>query len=112
MRDEKAVAETLDAFFDAADVDEIGTEADDHRGVPPVAPRARFVHQRAHAPDGSVEAGEDRLADEEMPDVEFADFRNGGDGLDRVEAETVSGMHFETELGAVTRAHRAMASSS
>ena len=40
---------------------------------------ARLVHQRAHAADGGIEADEDRLADQEMPDVEFADFGDGGD---------------------------------
>ena len=32
----------------------------------------------------SDQAGKDRLADQEMADIEFADFRDGGDGLDIV----------------------------
>ena len=42
--------------------------------------RARGVHQRTHPPDGRVEAGEDRLADQEMADVELGELGDGGDG--------------------------------
>src|SRR5687768_1898967 len=59
----------------------------------------RLVHERAHFCDARIEAGEDRLADQEMPDVEFGDLRNGGDGDDIVEGETVAGMGLDPVLG-------------
>ena len=45
---------------------------------PPPRRRAR-VHQRPHAPDGRIEADEDRLADQEMADVELGQLGDGGD---------------------------------
>src|SRR6185312_2613731 len=59
--------------------------------------RARLVHGGAHPLDGAVEAAEDRLADEEMADIELDDGGNGGDSRDRVVAEAVSGMAFEPD---------------
>src|ERR1700691_4912875 len=56
------------------------------------------IHQGAHAPDGAVEPAKNRLAYQEMPDIEFPNSRNcryGGDGL---EAEAVAGVTFEAEL--------------
>src|SRR4051794_36592661 len=36
----------------------------------------RLIHKLAHSADAGVEAGEDRLADQEMADVEFGDVRD------------------------------------
>ena len=65
-------------------------------GELPVEPR--LVHQRAHPPDARVEAGEDRLADQEVADVELGDLRDGGDRLDIVEGEAVAGMGLDAVL--------------
>ena len=67
---------------------------------------ARLVHQRAHAADGAVEAAEDRLADQEMADIELDDRRDRGDRPDRVEGEAVAGMAFEAERLGMRRRRR------
>ena len=56
---------------------------------------ARLVHQRAHAPDRRLQSAEDRLADQEVADVELDDLRDAGDGADGVEGQPVPGMHLE-----------------
>src|SRR5258707_6235262 len=58
---------------------------------------ARLVHQRAHALDSAVEAAEDRLAHEEVTDIELDDRGNGGDRSHRLVAEAVAGVAFETD---------------
>src|SRR6266849_3187973 len=58
---------------------------------------AALIHGHAHALDGTVEAAEDRLADEEMADIELDDGGNGGDRPDRLVAEAVPGMAFEAD---------------
>ena len=58
---------------------------------------ARTVDQGARAPDGAVETGEDRLADQKMADIQLGDFRNLGDGADAVEAKPMPGMAFEAD---------------
>src|SRR5689334_12961325 len=40
-----------------------------------------FIHQSPHALDGGTEADEDRLADQEVTDVELHQLRDGGDRL-------------------------------
>src|ERR1700749_161528 len=47
---------------------------------------SRLIHQTAHLADRGFEADEDRLADEEVSDVEFADFGNRGNGFHGVVA--------------------------
>ena len=52
--------------------------------MPRITPRstgAGFVHQ-ARIADGGVEADEDRLADQEVADVELHQLGDGGDRLD------------------------------
>ena len=56
---------------------------------------------RAHGPHGLVEADEDRLADQEMADIELDDLRDRGDDARRVEGEAVAGMDLEPERRAV-----------
>ena len=65
-RDE-ALAEALERLLDAADVAEVAADAEDHR-----RPRPR-PSPRACARIALGEADEDRLADEEMADVELDD---------------------------------------
>ena len=60
-------------------------------------PVARGVHQRAHAPDGRVEAGEDRLADQEVADVELGDARGWRRSARRSRSQAVAGMALEPE---------------
>ena len=68
-------------------------DAEDHE------PRLRpaLVHGDAHGLHGLVQAQEDRLADEEMPDIELHDLRDRGDGPRRLEGEAVAGVNFEAE---------------
>src|SRR4051812_19984207 len=66
-----------------------------------MALRPHRVHQRAHPFDRTLEAAEDRLADEEVPDIELDDGRDGSDRPDRVEAEPVPGMALEPDRGGV-----------
>src|ERR1700749_511167 len=64
---------------------------------------ARFIHQPAHFLNRIGEPGEDRLADQKMSDIEFADMRNGGNRRDILISETVTGMDFQTHVGAKLR---------
>src|SRR4051794_6871985 len=58
-----------------------------------------LVDQRAHAGDAGREPAEDRLADQEMADVELPELRDGGDRLDVVEGQAVAGMRLDAVLG-------------
>src|SRR5690606_3814607 len=49
------------------------------------------------------EADENRLTDQEMPDIELGEFADARHRLDRVEGQPVPGMYFEAEFGAVAR---------
>ena len=53
-----------------------------------------------------VEADEDRLADEEVADVELDDLRQARDGGDRIEGQAVAGVHFEAGGVGETRRSR------
>src|SRR3974390_1408775 len=55
---------------------------------------ARLVHSDTHAFDGAVEAAEDRLADQKMPDVQLDDGWDRRDGAHRLVAEAVTRMAF------------------
>src|SRR3546814_19525709 len=44
--------------------------------------------------DRLLQAAEDRLTNQEMPDIEFGKLRNGGDGSDIVECEAMARMRF------------------
>src|SRR5258708_13587780 len=57
---------------------------------------ARLVHQRAHALDGAVEAAEDRLAHEEVTDIELDDPGNGGDRPHLLVAHALAAVAFGT----------------
>ena len=65
--------------------------ADDHRALRPSGARIR-----AHA---RLEPGEDRLADQEMADVELGQLRDCGDRRDIVEGQAVAGVRFDAVLG-------------
>ena len=93
----EALAEARQRALDAADVDDVAADAEDHALLLARRFRARLVHEGAHAADGAVEAAEDRLADEEMADVELGDGGDGGDRPHRVEGQAVAGMAFEAE---------------
>ena len=86
---EEALAETLERILDPLDVAKVGADADDHRAC---------VHQVAHPADAGLEPGEDRLADQEMADVEFGELRNRGDRRDIVERQAVAGMRLDAVL--------------
>ena len=47
--------------------------------------------------DRRCQADEDRLADQEMADIEFADMRDGGDGSDIVIGQAMAGMDFQPD---------------
>ena len=64
-----------------------------------ITPR-RLIHQSAHPADGRLQTDEDRLADQEMADIEFADMRDGGDRADIVIGQAVAGMDFQPQVGA------------
>src|SRR3990170_410134 len=57
------------------------------------------VHQLPHPADARLETGEDRLADEEMADVELGELRDGGDRDDVVEGEAMAGVGLDPVLG-------------
>src|SRR6185436_15121523 len=60
-------------------------------------PRDTAIHRGAHRSDHPGKPAEDRLADQEVPDIELNDFGQRRDRLGGVEVEAVAGMHFETE---------------
>src|SRR5580692_3757641 len=57
-----------------------------------------LLHHRAHPPDRAVEAAEDRLADQEMADIELDDRRYRRNRAHRLEAQPVTGVTFEAEF--------------
>src|SRR6185437_12073635 len=63
-----------------------------------MAARARLVHQRAHPPHRAVDAAKDRLADQEVADIQLDNRRDRGHRTDRVEAQSVTGVTFEAKL--------------
>src|SRR5688572_25687900 len=58
-------------------------------------------HRRAHLTDGLLQPDEDRLADEEMADIELADRLDGSDRFSGRIVEAVAGMDFQPESGAL-----------
>ena len=101
-RDE-ALAEALQRLLDAADVDEIVADAEDHadlaRWPSRAAPwRASSISARMRR-TALVEADEDRLADEEVADVELDDLRQARNGSYRIEGEAMACVHFEAGRG-------------
>src|SRR4051812_44940180 len=59
--------------------------------------RVPAIHRGAHCVNGVGEPAEDRLADQEVPDVEFDDLGQGRDDLSGLKIEAVPGMHFQPE---------------
>ena len=57
-----------------------------------------MIHELAHPANAGVQAGEDRLADQEMTDVELRNLRNGGDGHDVLEGEAVAGVRLDASV--------------
>ena len=66
----------------------------------------------AHLADRGFEADEDRLADQEMADIEFAHLGMAATGADVIVAQAVAGMAFQAELAAQRRAACAARASS
>ncbi len=106
---DEALAVALERLLDAPDVDQVAADADDHDAAA-FAGSARLVHQARMRPDALLEPDEDRLADQEMADIELRELRNGGDRLDRLVGQAVAGMHLEAERRAVAAPPRAAAS--
>ena len=52
--------------------------------------RPCLVHTAAHVLDSGAQTDKDRLTDQEMPDVQFAHFGDGGDGGDVVKGQAVA----------------------
>jgi len=59
--------------------------------------RPGLIHQHPHALDRAFQAAEDRLADQEMPDVQFHHVGNRCYRSDRIETQAVAGMALEAE---------------
>ena len=62
------------------------------------------LHQPFHLLDAFGKAHEQRLADEEMADVQFDNLGNRCNRLDVVKGEAVAGVDFEAERGSARRA--------
>ncbi len=54
---------------------------------------------RPHLADRLGQAHENRLADDEMPDIEFHEFRHGRELFGRFEIEAMARMHFKPDGG-------------
>ncbi len=97
----KAFAKTLQSTLDTPNIDEIAAQANNHVGkMRAPANSGAFltqrlgagpVHQRPHAADRAVEAGENRLANKEMADIQLDHFLDGGNRGDILEAEAMPG---------------------
>src|SRR5579883_2902004 len=82
-----------DGVLDAADVHEVGADAEDHELDPGAATR----HGGAHVRDRSGEPNENRLAHQEMSDIQLDDRRYRSDRLCARIVEAMARMHFEAE---------------
>ena len=90
--------------LDAADV---ATGRSRCRGsCAPRSARAASI-SAAHAADGGVQADEDRLADQEVADVELDHLRDGGDRRDRLVVDAVAGVDLQAERGGLGGGGRA-----
>src|SRR5690606_32456919 len=100
---DEAVAVALERTLDPADVDEVVSYPDDHghraRSGALLAGGigASLVHQRPNVGDGAFQPDEDRLADQEMADIELDDGRDRSDRSDRRKTQSVSRMAFEPD---------------
>src|SRR5262249_41069043 len=99
---EDALRETLAVFLqhllDAADVDRVVADADDHLGGDL---GARFVHQAAHGAHAFLQPDEDRLADEEMADVQLHDLGNARNRLHGGVVEAVASVYLQPEAATI-----------
>jgi hypothetical protein len=59
--------------------------------------RAASINARIRFTTGASPV-ENRLADQEMPDIQLRELRNGGDRYDIVEGQAVTGMHLDPVL--------------
>jgi hypothetical protein len=57
----------------------------------------------AHALDGRAEADEDRLADQEVADVQLGELGDGGDGLHGLVVDAVAGVDLQAQAGGLGR---------
>ena len=65
--------------------------------MPRIMSGARQIHQAAHFLDRGAEAAIDRLADQEMADVQFHDLGDRGDGGDVVVGQAVARVNLKPE---------------
>ncbi|CAD5254259.1 hypothetical protein BOS5A_200102 [Bosea sp. EC-HK365B] len=93
----EALAKAGERVLDAADVAEIGADAEDHSSG--LAGRAALVHRSPHHGDGRLQPDEDRFADQEMADVELDEGANAGELARGVVVEPMAGMDFEAQRG-------------
>ena len=102
---QKSVAVSLDGPLHAPDVDDVVAEADDHhvlaarRSFRVALPQgnSRLVHGGAHAPHALAEADEERLANQEVADIQLDKLWDGRHVADIIKIEAVSGMDLEAE---------------
>ena len=64
-------------------------------------PRPALVHGGSHGLNGFVEAQENRLADQEMADIQLDDLRDRRDGAGGVEIQSVPRMDLKTDARAM-----------
>jgi hypothetical protein len=64
----------------------------------------RGVHQGPHPLNGLRQAHEDRLADQEVADVQLGDLRDGGDRLDGGVVDAVAGVDLQAQARGQGRA--------
>ena len=97
----------VEHLLDAADVAQVGAQPRIMQLRLRV--RGRDPWRRASCVIAFVEPDEHRLADQEMPDVEFDDLRQRRDRLGAGIIEAVPGMHLEAEAAGAARAARGCA---
>src|SRR3954452_25342516 len=84
----------LDRSRDPARVTEIGADADDHASAL-ASLCATPIHGGAHRPHRLAEPNHDRLADQEVTDIELDEFGQGRNRLGGLVVQAMAGMHFE-----------------
>ena len=96
---DEALAEARQRLLDAPNVAQVRADADDHAGADMAArPRARPASIAARIRcDRFLQPDENRLADQEMADIQLDDLGQGGNPLCGFEIEAMAGMDLEAE---------------
>lgn len=95
---DEPLAEPRQRLLDAANVDDVRTDAYDH-ALAVLGARSRGVDPSAHFDDGGAEPRKDRFANQEVANIELGNLGNGGDRRDRVVIDAMTGVDLKAQRG-------------